>query len=72
VFRAWVELVAHHLGADPDGTDFDVFAAGHPALLDKRLLSRRYRAATLAAGPTRHSWVEPDLQPFPWSAFPAS
>ena len=37
-----------------------------PALLDKRLLGRHYRSSTLAAGPARRGWVEPDLLPFPW------
>ena len=68
VSRAWVEIVAHHVGADPDCADFDLFAGRNPALLDKRLLSGHYRSATLASGPARDGWVEPDLQPFPWSA----
>jgi hypothetical protein len=68
VSRAWVELVAHHVAADPDCAEFDVFANRNPALLDKRLLSRHYRSSTLAAGPARRSWVEPDLLPFPWRA----
>ena len=67
VSRAWVEIVAHHVDADPDCADFDTFAARHPALLDKRLLSRHYRSSTLAAAPARRGWVEPDLLPFPWS-----
>jgi hypothetical protein len=67
VSRAWVEIVAHHVEAGPDGDDFGTFAARHPVLLDKRLLSRHYRSATLAAPTARHSWVEPDLLPFPWS-----
>ena len=68
VSRAWVELVAHHVMADPDCADFDVFADRNPALLDKRLLGRHYRSSTLAAGRARGDWVEPDLLPFPWSA----
>ena len=66
VSRAWVELVAHHVAADPDCVEFDVFANRNPALLDKRLLSRHYRSSTLAADPARRSWVAPDLLPFPW------
>jgi hypothetical protein len=68
VSRAWVELVAHHVAADPDCADFDVFAGRNPALLDKRLLARHYRSSTLAAGQARRGWVEPDLLPFPWPA----
>ena len=71
VSRAWVEIVAHHVGTDPDSPDcgdFDLFAKRNPALLDKRLLSRHYRSATLAAEPARRGWIEPDLVPFPWSA----
>jgi hypothetical protein len=67
VSRAWVELVAHHVAADPECADFGVFAERNPALLDKRLLSRHYRSSTLAAGAARRGWVEPDLLPFPWS-----
>jgi hypothetical protein len=66
VSRAWVELVAHHVAADPDCADFDLFADRNPALLDKRLLGRHYRSSTLAAAPARRGWVEPDLLPFPW------
>ena len=66
VSRAWTEIVAHHVDADPDCADFDVFAERYPALLDKRLLSRHYRSVTLAAGAARSDWVEPDLRPFPW------
>jgi hypothetical protein len=68
VSRAWVELVAHHVAADPDCAEFDVFATRNPALLDKRLLVRHYRSSTLAAGEARQGWVEPDLLPFPWHA----
>ena len=68
VSRAWVEVVAHHVAEDPDCADFDVFAGRNPALLDKRLLGRHYRSSTLAAGPARSGWVEPDLLPFPWLA----
>jgi hypothetical protein len=68
VSRAWAEMVAHHVAADPDCADFDVFADANPALLDKRLLSRHYRSSTLASGPARRGWVEPDLLSFPWLA----
>ncbi len=68
VSRAWVELVAYHVAEDPDCADFDAFADRNPALLDKRLLTRHYRSATLAAAAARGGWVEPDLVPFPWSA----
>jgi hypothetical protein len=68
VSRAWAELVAHHVAADPACADFDLFAARNPALLDKRLLSRHYRSSTLAAPSARRGWVEPDLLPFPRSA----
>ncbi len=67
VSRAWVEIVAHHVAADPDCADFETFAGRHLALLDKRLLSRHYRSSTLAAAPARQGWVEPDLLPFPWT-----
>ena len=65
VSRAWVELVDHH-AAQPGADDFAAFTEQHPALLDKRLLSRFYRSATLASEAARTSWVEPDLAPFPW------
>jgi hypothetical protein len=82
VSRAWVELVGHHAleSGEADLTtfadrhhalesgedDFTTFASRHPALLDKRLLTRFYRPATLAAPPAKNGWVEPDLAPFPW------
>jgi hypothetical protein len=62
VSRAWVELVAHHATAEP----FEVVVERNPALLDKRLLSRHYRSATLASELARCGWVEPDVAPFPW------
>ncbi len=66
--RAWVEIVAHHLAADPDVPGFAAFAERNAALLDKRLLTRHYRPATLATAPARASWVPPDLAPFPWAS----
>jgi hypothetical protein len=78
VSRAWMEIVAHHVAADPGCADpgcadpgcadFGAFAGRHPALLDKRLLTRHYRSATLASAQARRDWVEPDLLPFPWSS----
>jgi hypothetical protein len=66
VTRAWTEIVGHHVDADPSVTDFGIFAERHPALLDKRLLTRHYSAATLASPEARSGWVQPDLTPFPW------
>ena len=66
VSRAWVEMIAHHVEADPGCVEFDRFARRHPALLDKQLLTRHYRSTTLAAPSARRGWVEPDLLPFPW------
>jgi hypothetical protein len=63
VSRAWVELVGRH--ATDGGDDFDAFADRHPQLLDKRLLARHYRSATLATAEARSGWVEPDLAPLP-------
>lgn len=66
VSRAWVEIVAHHL--DPARPrDLDQFLRLHPRLLDKRLLAAQYRSSTLASRQARHTWVPPDLAPFPWS-----
>lgn len=65
ISRAWVELVGHHAGQS-DTADFDTFADQHPALLDKRLLTRFYRPSTLASVRARTGWVEPDIAPFPW------
>jgi hypothetical protein len=66
--RAWTQIVGQHVQADPAAADFAAFAARHPALLDKRLLSQHYSAATLASAAARGGWVEPDLAPFPWSS----
>jgi hypothetical protein len=70
VTRAWIEIVAHHVAADPSVTDFEVFAERHPELLDKRLLARHYTAAALASPQARDGWVEPDRSPFPWPSGP--
>src|SRR5580698_1546670 len=53
VSRAWMEIVAHHVTADPDCADFPVFADRYPALLNQRLLSRHYQSATLASAQAR-------------------
>jgi hypothetical protein len=69
VSRAWVELVGHHaVQPGPDENDFASFIGRNPALLDKRLLARFYRSATLASEQARSGWVEPDRAPFPWLA----
>jgi hypothetical protein len=65
VSRAWVELVGFH-AAQHGEAGFAAFAERNPALLDKRLLTRFYRPATLAAASAKTGWVEPDLRPFPW------
>ncbi|GAA0588938.1 hypothetical protein GCM10010172_87400 [Paractinoplanes ferrugineus] len=65
VSRAWVELVGHHAAGCPQ-QDFAGFADQHPALLDKRLLTRFYRSATLASAQAKQGWIPPDLAPFPW------
>lgn len=65
VSRAWVELVGHHV-AERGEDDFTAFADHHHSLLDKRLLTRFYRPATLARLQAKTGWVEPDLAPFPW------
>jgi hypothetical protein len=65
ISRAWVELVGYHVAESGD-CDFPAFADHHSALLDKRLLTRFYRPATLASPRARTGWAEPDLAPFPW------
>jgi hypothetical protein len=69
VSRAWVELVGHHATECGEGDgerDFTAFADRHPALLDKRLLTRFYRSVTLASPRAKNGWVEPDLASFAW------
>jgi hypothetical protein len=66
VSRAWIEAVAYHLQTTPEAS-FDEFVTTHPALLDKRLLTRHYRSTTLASPAARIGWVPPDLAPFPWT-----
>ena len=56
-----MEIVAHHVGADPDCADFETAAGRDLALLDKGLHGRHYRSSVLAAGPARSGWVDPDL-----------
>jgi hypothetical protein len=74
VTRAWTEVVGHHVTADQAagaGADFDDFAVRHPALLDKRLLTRHYSPVVLASAAARAGWVDPDRLPFPWRPEPA-
>ena len=59
-----MELVGYH-AAEGEG-DFPYFASHHSALLDKRLLTRFYRPATLASPRAKTGWAEPDLAPYPW------
>jgi hypothetical protein len=66
VTTAWTQIVAHHADSHPAAAGFAEFADRFPALLDKRLLSRHYRPATLASPAARSGWVPPDLAPFPW------
>lgn len=67
VSRAWVELVGYHVAQHEEAEpEFAAFAERNPALLDKRLLTRFYRPATLASPQARTGWAEPDLAPFPW------
>ncbi|SHF68514.1 hypothetical protein SAMN05443575_0641 [Jatrophihabitans endophyticus] len=65
VSRAWIECVGHHVHERPTD-DFATFLSRNPALLDKRLLLRFYRSATLAGEVARRRWTRPDLAPFPW------
>ncbi|MGW4704807.1 hypothetical protein, partial [Streptomyces sp. NPDC004285] len=60
--RAWVELVARR-ERESGLPDFAAFAGAHAELLDKDLLARFYRPATLASAEARAAWVEPDLAP---------
>ena len=67
VTRAWMEIVAHHVTAEPAVADFEAFAERNPALLDKRLLNGHYTSAALASREARAGWVMPDLAAFPWT-----
>jgi len=68
VSRAWVDIVAHHVAADPTHQEFDDFARANPALFDKRLLSQHYSSSALSAATARQAYAAPDLLPFPWAA----
>lgn len=59
-----MELVGYHVAEHGHG-DFATFVDQQLALLDKRLLTRFYRPATLATLQAKTSWVESDLAPFP-------
>jgi len=58
---AWARIVAGHVSADPSIGDFAAFADAYPPLLDKNLLARHYRPATLSSADARAGWVAPDL-----------
>ncbi|WP_432840649.1 hypothetical protein [Dactylosporangium sp. CA-092794] len=57
--RAWVEVIARRMS--PADGSFDAFCARNPDVLDKKLLLRFYRPATLASPEARSGWVPPDL-----------
>lgn len=61
----WVQLVAHCVAERRDLDDFDAFLAAFPLLLDKRALTRHWRAETIFSDEARAAWVEPDLLPLP-------
>jgi hypothetical protein len=65
VSRAWVEVVAHHLAANPSCQQFDEFALANPALFGKRLLSAHYSSSALSTPEARQTFADPDLLPFP-------
>ena len=55
--RAWIEIVAHH-AATTRMAPTSTLRRAQPALLDKRLLSGRYRRPPWPAGTARSGWVE--------------
>ena len=63
--RAWAACVAAALAASPEEADFERFLLLHPALLERTLLQRHYRAQTLASDAARTDWVAPDVAPLP-------
>jgi hypothetical protein len=64
VTDAWVAVVAHFRGADPE-LGFDDLLTAHPVLLDKEALRRHYSAETLGSDVARRDYVAPDVAPIP-------
>lgn len=62
---AWAKLVAHHVAANPEVTDFDQFVIRYPPLLDKTILAQHYTTSVLGSTAARKAWVAPDLIPLP-------
>jgi hypothetical protein len=63
--RAYVHFVAVHAARTPALTDFDAFAAAHPALFDRALPLHFWSEAALWSDAARGAWLPPDLRPLP-------
>jgi len=63
VTQAWMRLVAHC--SEAETADFESFAARHPELLDKTLLSEFYSDALLQSDLARERFAAPDRKPLP-------
>jgi phosphinothricin acetyltransferase len=65
---AWARLIAAHLRAlDPSATDFEKVNSVVSAFGDKMLLLRHYTRDRLMSADARYGWLEPDLEPLPWT-----
>ena len=62
--RAWVLAVRHFMNKSSSASASG-FIAGHPELLDSRIMLTHYSAGVLFSEDARGAFVEPDLDPIP-------
>jgi hypothetical protein len=61
---AWARVIAH-LVARSEAPDFESFLAGHPMLLNRRLLDAHYSDGVMFRAEARARFVEPDRLALP-------
>ena len=63
--RAWILAVRHFMERSSGAASAEVFMAGHPELLDSKIMLTHYSASVLFSAGARESFVEPDMSPIP-------
>lgn len=63
--RAWVLAVRHFMELGPPAASAEEFIAGHPALLDPKIMLTHYTRERLFSPEARAGFLAPDLDPIP-------
>jgi hypothetical protein len=62
---AWILAVRHFMEQPSGAASAETFMAGHPELLDSKIMLTHYSASVLFSAEARASFVEPDTSPIP-------